>query len=96
MKPILRFPIIDRRVILASLAMLPLVSASLRSTSAVAQTQPAPLPSWNDGASKTSILDFVARVTTQGGPDFVPLEQRIATFDNDSRCMCNLRSRSTA
>ena len=28
-------------------------------------------------------MDFVARVTTQGGPDFVPVEQRVATFDND-------------
>jgi phosphoglycolate phosphatase-like HAD superfamily hydrolase len=42
-----------------------------------------PLPSWNDGAVKKSITDFVARVTTQGGADFVPLDQRIATFDND-------------
>ena len=42
-----------------------------------------PLPSWNDGAAKKSITDFVARVTTQGTPDFVPAEQRIATFDND-------------
>jgi phosphoglycolate phosphatase-like HAD superfamily hydrolase len=42
-----------------------------------------PLPSWNDGAAKQSIVDFVARVTTPGGADFVPLEQRIATFDND-------------
>ena len=59
------------------------LSASLRSTSALAQAQRDPLPSWNDGATKASILDFVARVTTQGGPDFVPVDQRIATFDND-------------
>jgi hypothetical protein len=52
-------------------------------TSAVAQAQRDPLPSWNEGATKASILDFVARVTTQGGPDFVPGDQRIATFDND-------------
>src|SRR5258708_22577703 len=83
MKPVARFPGVDRRVLLSSLAMLPVLSASLRSTVAVAQTQRDPLPSWNDGATKTSILDFVARVTTQGGPDFVPVEQRIATFDND-------------
>jgi phosphoglycolate phosphatase-like HAD superfamily hydrolase len=44
---------------------------------------PDPLPSWNDGAVKKSITDFVARVTTQGGADFVALDQRIATFDND-------------
>ena len=42
-----------------------------------------PLPSWNDGAAKSAIVDFVTAVTTQGGPDFVPPEERIATFDND-------------
>ncbi|WP_343712416.1 HAD family hydrolase [Inquilinus sp.] len=42
-----------------------------------------PLPSWNDGAAKRAIVDFVTRVTTPGGPDFVPVEERIATFDND-------------
>jgi hypothetical protein len=41
------------------------------------------LPSWNDGPAKEAILDFVERVTTQGGADFVSVEQRIATFDND-------------
>src|SRR4029078_12358422 len=41
------------------------------------------LPSWNEGVTKASILDFVARVTTQNGPYFVPPEDRIATFDND-------------
>jgi phosphoglycolate phosphatase-like HAD superfamily hydrolase len=48
-----------------------------------AQAQTDPLPSWNDGAVKKSITDFVARVTTQGGADFVPPAERIATFDND-------------
>ncbi len=48
-----------------------------------AHAQSDPLPSWNDGAIKKSITDFIARVTTQGGTDFVPTEQRIATFDND-------------
>lgn len=42
-----------------------------------------PLPSWNDGAAKAAIVDFVTRVTTDGGPDFVPVPARIATFDND-------------
>ena len=42
-----------------------------------------PLPSWNDGASRKAIVDFVGRVTRQGGPDFVPAPERIATFDND-------------
>jgi len=42
-----------------------------------------PLPSWNDGPTKKAISDFVARVTTAGSPDFVPVPERIATFDND-------------
>jgi hypothetical protein len=53
---------------------------------AVAHTvfaQTDPLPSWNEGPVKKSLADFVSRVTTEGGPDFVPPAQRIATFDND-------------
>ncbi|WP_428307779.1 HAD family hydrolase [Lacipirellula sp.] len=42
-----------------------------------------PLPSWNDGPAKQAILDFVAKVTKVGGPDFVLPADRIATFDND-------------
>jgi len=42
-----------------------------------------PLPSWNDGANKRAIIDFVSRVTKQSGPDFVSPSERIATFDND-------------
>jgi len=41
------------------------------------------LPSWNDGKSKQSIVDFVAKVTKEGSPDFVPVGERIAVFDND-------------
>ncbi len=42
-----------------------------------------PLPSWNDGATKKSIISFVEKVTKPGSPDFVPVAERIATFDND-------------
>jgi phosphoserine phosphatase/2'-5' RNA ligase len=42
-----------------------------------------PLASWNDGPAKQSIFDFVHRVTTEGGTDFVPVPERIAVFDND-------------
>jgi len=45
--------------------------------------QAQPLASWNEGPAKQSILDFVKRVTTEGSPDFVPVPERIATFDND-------------
>lgn len=41
------------------------------------------LPSWNDGTSKQSIIEFVAKVTEKGSPDFVPPAERIAVFDND-------------
>jgi hypothetical protein len=47
-----------------------------------------PLPSWNNGAPKSAILGFVGHVTTQGGPDFVPPAERIATFDNDGTLCC--------
>ena len=39
------------------------------------------LPSWRDGATRDAILEFVASVTD--GPDAVPVEERIAVFDND-------------
>jgi phosphoglycolate phosphatase-like HAD superfamily hydrolase len=42
-----------------------------------------PLPSWNDSASKSAIINFVETVTQEGSPDFVPVPERIATFDND-------------
>ena len=42
-----------------------------------------PLPSWNDTSPKKSIVAFVERVTKEGSPDFVPVPERIATFDND-------------
>ncbi len=41
------------------------------------------LSSWNDSAAKKSIMEFVAKVTKEGSPDFVPPAERIATFDND-------------
>jgi hypothetical protein len=57
------------------------VGLALAAQSAAAQTDP--LPSWNYGAAKTAIVEFVGKVTTEGGPDFVPPAERIATFDND-------------
>jgi len=42
-----------------------------------------PLPSWNDGAAKQAIVDFVRATTDQGSPKFVPPEDRVATFDQD-------------
>ncbi|HYN01515.1 MAG TPA: HAD family hydrolase [Vicinamibacteria bacterium] len=42
-----------------------------------------PLPSWNDGLAKRGILAFVAKVTKEGSPDFLPPAERIAVYDND-------------
>jgi phosphoserine phosphatase len=46
------------------------------------------LPSWNDGSAKQSIIAFVEKVTKPGSPDFVPVSERIATFDNDGTLWC--------
>jgi phosphoserine phosphatase len=42
-----------------------------------------PLPSWKDGPAKQAIVAFVSKVTKKGSADFVPVDERIATFDND-------------
>jgi len=63
-------------------------SALYEAGSKPARAQTDALPSWNDGAVKKSITDFVARVTTPGTADFVPPAERIATFDNDGTLWC--------
>jgi haloacid dehalogenase-like hydrolase len=77
---------VSRRTVLSALGALPLFSAMLikpPAASAQTATSGTSLPSWNEGATKQSILDFVAAVTREGSPDFVPPAERIATFDND-------------
>lgn len=58
-------------------------AAALGTTVRPGYAQADGLPSWNDGPVKRSILDFIARTTTAGGTDFVPVPERIACFDND-------------
>ena len=76
---------IDRRTLLSTLALLPVLSAPLAPISASAQTATSSvaLPSWNEGPAKQAILDFVRDTTDQASPKFVPPEERIATFDQD-------------
>jgi phosphoglycolate phosphatase-like HAD superfamily hydrolase len=62
--------------------ILSIVLVSICSNVAVAQSTN-PLPSWNDGNARRSILAFVEKVTAQGSPDYVPPAERIAAFDND-------------
>jgi len=72
---------ISRRPLLAgatvSAAMLTFEAAS------VAQVSAQPLPSWTDGTAKQAILDFVRVTTDRTNKDYVPPEDRIATFDQD-------------
>jgi hypothetical protein len=62
-----------------------LVIASASATTARAAD---PLPSWNDGEAKQSIVSFVEKVTTPGSPDFVRVPERVAVFDNDGTLWC--------
>ena len=46
------------------------------------------LPSWNDGPTRTAILEFVDRISEEGGTDYVPPSERIAVLDNDGTLWC--------
>jgi haloacid dehalogenase-like hydrolase len=78
---------VDRRTALAAL-LVSTAAATMPMSLRLASAQGDPLPSWNDGANKQSILSFVAAVTKEGTPDFVPAPQRVATFDNDGTLWC--------
>jgi len=71
---------------LGRLAALTLGMLLLAVVGAYAQNDP--LPSWNDGKAKQSIITFVEKVTKPGSSDFVPVPERIATFDNDGTLWC--------
>lgn len=63
------------------------VSALSLAIVAIASAQD-PLPSWNDTAPKKAIVAFIEKVTKEGSLDFVPPNERIATFDNDGTHWC--------
>jgi hypothetical protein len=58
-------------------------TAVLGAFGSVSEAAEDPLPSWNEGASKKAILDFVRVTTDKSSSKFVPPEERIATFDQD-------------
>lgn len=70
---------LSRRTVLQSMGAV--LAASLVASPLAAADDP--LPSWNAGAAKTAIVDFVTAVSTEGGPDYVAPAERIAVFDND-------------
>src|SRR5512134_1943062 len=76
---------INRRALLAALGAISILSAPplALSTLAEAPSTVNALPSWNDGAAKRAIVNFVKSTTDKSSPDFVPPEERIAAFDQD-------------
>ncbi|MFH7014146.1 HAD family hydrolase [Flavobacterium sp. FlaQc-52] len=81
-----------RKILLVQLGVLLLVSCKKSDTITVPTTDGKqtentvagdPLPSWTDGTLKNDIIAYVEKVTKEGSPDFIPIENRIATFDND-------------
>lgn len=80
MSPKSYFSGVSRRALLSAFAALPVLSISASAQTAASGDM---LPSWNEGATKQAILNFVAAVTRDGSADFVLPAERIATFDND-------------
>ena len=74
---------IDRRTMLQAATALLLGSLAAAPLVTGVSAQADPLPSWNDGAAKQAILDLVQAATTEGSDTFVPVAERIATFDQD-------------
>ena len=70
-----------RRSLLQAAALAGLFAVTAQPMNAFAEDDP--LPSWNDGLIKISIIEFVQAVTDSTKPTFVPPEARIATFDQD-------------
>ena len=72
-----------KNLVAAALAVLALAHVGLAIGSLASAQTDDPLPSWNDGNAKQSIIAFVTQVTEASSPDFVPPAERIAVFDND-------------
>jgi haloacid dehalogenase-like hydrolase len=82
------FARMNRRTLLATLAMFSALPQALLPAGAQTTTARDPLPSWNDSPTRQAILDFVAATTRDGSSDFVPPARRIAVFDNDGTLWC--------
>jgi phosphoglycolate phosphatase-like HAD superfamily hydrolase len=74
---------VTRRVVLSSMAMLPVLAGTLASAPAQTATSGGLLLSWNDGAAKQAIFDFVRATINRSSPSYVFPEDRIAVFDQD-------------
>ena len=85
MRPTIRRLKINPRTLLAALGAISILSAPQLALPTFAEAPSAinALPSWNDGAAKQAIVDFVKATTDKSSAHFVPPEARIATFDQD-------------
>src|SRR5262245_3891635 len=77
------YTVIRRRSSIAAMRRSPLLVVLVAAGCAASAQTPDPLPSWNDGAAKRAITDFVKAVTTNGSPEFVAAAERVAVIDND-------------
>lgn len=68
------------------IAFISCTSSSEQSTTSIVESDPLSL--WNEGEVKTTITDFVSKVSDQSSPDFVEIKDRIAVFDNDGTLWC--------
>jgi len=74
---------------LLAVSVLYAAGVGYRQPSAASKAEAAPLSLWNDGTgAKQSLTDYVTAVTTEGGSDFIPVEDRIAVFDMDGTLTC--------
>lgn len=76
-------PALDRRSVLRGATALLFGALAAAPLAQRARAQDDPLPSWNEGAAKQAILAVVQAAATEGSDAFVPVAERIATFDND-------------
>lgn len=74
---------INRRVLIATAALLPALSGASIPSSAQTASSDGVLPSWNEGPARQAILDFVRATTDPSSPTYLPPEERIAAFDQD-------------
>ena len=73
------FQMIIRQAIMQKSVLL-LVAIAIKAATSLAHD---PLPSWNESSVKARVIDFVQNVTNASSSSFVPIEERIAVFDND-------------
>src|SRR5262245_21968931 len=78
-----RYPVVYRKLCVLFVALFLAVPWSSGEGQKPTPAQGDPLPSWNEGAARKAVLDFVQATTDKASPKYIPPAERIATFDND-------------